>query len=398
MASLPNEDFLLEILKQPTVPFREMHVKRVISEKLKAEAVPFFEDPAGNLIVGVGSRLEYLKQTKLKTDSPLRIYIAHLDHPGFHGEAWRGERELEVKFHGGAPVQHLDGADVWLGDSQGWLGRGRMKQPKLLPSGKSLDTAVIEVEGSLDRKHSDARKIFGAFRFREPVWREGDIYYTKAADDLVGAFAICQLAIETYKGASKKKNSKPVPFIGLLSRAEEVGFVGAVEHFNLGWLKGARRKTVAVSLETSRMLPGAEIGKGPVVRLGDRASIFSSGPTQLLTEIAAKTLPEKHQRRIMDGGTCEGTAALAYGMEVVALSVPLGNYHNQSFEGGPDSRGPGGPAPEFVHRDDVIGLLELCRGLIKAKVNWHDPLELKRLDYAKNAKKYARLMREGLKL
>ena len=45
----------------------------------------------------------------------------------------------------------------------------------------------------------------------------------------------------------------------------------------------------------------------------------------------------------MDGGTCEATTATVYGYPCVGISVPLGNYHNQCFEGGPDSRGPLGP-------------------------------------------------------
>ena len=37
----------------------------------------------------------------------------------------------------------------------------------------------------------------------------------------------------------------------------------------------------------------------------------------------------------MDGGACEATAALASGIPAIGISVPLGNYHNESFEGAP---------------------------------------------------------------
>lgn len=53
--------------------------------------------------------------------------------------------------------------------------------------------------------------------------------------------------------------------------------------------------------------------------------------------------------------------------------MPLGNYHNEGFEGGPDCRAPRGPTPEFVHFVDVEGLLTLCRVLVQPGHAWADP-------------------------
>jgi endoglucanase len=158
----------------------------------------------------------------------------------------------------------------------------------------------------------------------------------------------------------------------LLTRGEEVGFVGAVGHLGLGWIARASRPIVCISLETSRTLPGALIGKGPVVRLGDRRTVFDPGGLAVLTALAEKHLPGRHQRRIMDGGSCEATAATAWGLPAIGISVPLGNYHNQGFEGGPDCRAPMGPAPESVHLDDVDDLLTLCQQLMRPKLAWND--------------------------
>jgi len=146
-----------------------------------------------------------------------------------------------------------------------------------------------------------------------------------------------------------------------------------VGHFELGWLQAARRALVCVSLEASRTLPGAVVGKGPIVRLGDRRTPFHADYLQVLTELAEQVLPQQHQRRIMDGGSCEGSAAMAYGLPTIALAVPLGNYHNQGLEGGPDCRGHLGPAPEFVHLDDVEGQRKLCVALMRGKLPWRDP-------------------------
>jgi endoglucanase len=163
----------------------------------------------------------------------------------------------------------------------------------------------------------------------------------------------------------------------------------------LGWLPRAKRPVVCVSLETSRTLPISAPGKGPIVRLGDRATVFHAASLKVFSDLAAKILPEKHQRRIMDGGSCEATAATVYGLQAIGISVPLGNYHNQSLEGGPDSRGPDGPAPEFVHLDDVAGLLELCHGLLTPGLPWASAWEERKKQFKKSLKNYASLLRTG---
>jgi endoglucanase len=154
-----------------------------------------------------------------------------------------------------------------------------------------------------------------------------------------------------------------------------------------------------VSLETSRTLPGALVGKGPVVRLGDRMTVFDAANLYLFSKLAQEALPERHQKRIMDGGRCEATAAISYGIPSIGISVPLGNYHNQSFEGGPDSLGENGPAPEFVHRDDIRGMLDLCRALMRPKLgkglSWSDPFLQDRKNFKKELKRYAPLLKTG---
>ncbi len=298
----------------------------------------------------------------------MRLFIAHMDHPGFHGVRWLSVWRLLVKWHGGSPVKHLRGGRVWLANDIGIVGEGRIARTTLLPSHHAIDTAEILVEKPLSAAQTPT-SLFGGFRFSAPVWRAGKRIYTQAADDLVGVFAVLTTAIALYSGTRRVQP----PFLGLLTRAEEVGFVGAIAHFELDWRERARRSVVAISLETSRTLPNALIGKGPVVRLGDRRTVFDPGYLSILSEVAGRELPGRHQRRVMDGGTCEATAAIAWGLRAIGISVPLGNYHNQGFEGGPDCAGEKGPAPEFVHLDDIDGLLKLCRGLMQPGLPWAKP-------------------------
>ena len=381
--------FLFDLLRQPTAPFREQQVRAFAEAALARWNIPHGRDPHGNLLVGVRDEADYRRLLHARGDGPVRLFIAHMDHPGFLGARWLDRRRLAVTWHGGSPVKHVTGAKVWLSAGAGFQGEGRLQQVELHPKGYAIQHAVVHCSDSALRSVvPDATKLFGGFAFRAPVWRSGGRIYTKAADDLVGVFAILQTARDLYRRAGTQRP----PFIGLLTRAEEVGFVGAIAHLELGWTESRRRALVAISLEASRTLPGAHIGKGPVVRLGDRRTVFSADGMQLLSELAARLLPQAHQRRVMDGGACEATAATAFGISTIGLTVPLGNYHNQGLEGGADCPHAHGPAPEFVHVDDVQGLLRLCRALFDARLRWDDPWAKTRQRLTRNRRHYARLL------
>lgn len=378
---------LLEtFLSTPTAPFREDQIQALVEDTLLEKEIPFFEDSYGNLVIGVSSKKAYLQLLKKKSKEPLRLFIAHMDHPGFHGAKWLSPTELEIQWHGGSPVSHLEGAKVWISadGAHGYAGSGVLKNIHLAHHGRALEKATVQFSDSTLHDHftRNPKALFGGFQFRSPFFEENGCYYTKAADDLVGCFAILSQPKIHFKHS-----------IGLLTRAEEVGFIGAIEHFEQGWYHKSQRKMIAVSLETSRTLPGADIGKGPVVRLGDRKTVFSPNELQVLTQLAEKILPNtpnetQHQKRVMDGGSCEATAAMTYGISAIGISVPLGNYHNQGFQGGPDCAHPEGPAPEFVHKKDIEGLLKLVRALGHSSLSWEDPWRKQRRLFQKLTQTY----------
>lgn len=384
--------FLTELLSQPTAPFREEHVLALVERALLRARVPAFLDPAGNLVVGADSPAAYRSLLRERSKDPVRLFIAHMDHPGFHGTRWLTPKRLAVKWHGGSPVKHLAGSPVWLADASGYVADGVLARVRLLPSGQAIDTAEVRLHQPLPRSQK-AGALYGGFRFRAPVWRRDQRIYTKAADDLIGVFAIVSMA-ESLFGAARRRRP---PFLGLLTRGEEVGFVGAIAHFDLGWLEARRRPLVAVSLETSRALPDALIGQGPVVRLGDRRTVFNTDPLRVLSDVAERVLPGRHQKRVMDGGTCEATAAISWGLPAIGISVPLGNYHNEHFTGvsgsaGPRARRQGGPAPEYVDLGDVDGLLKLCHGLLEPGLDWSDPWRQQRERLRRQLRRYRPLL------
>lgn len=370
---------LLQLLSLPTAPYRENRVRNYIEEECKKFNIPYFLDSFGNLILGVQSKTEYLKLFKKEKDEPLRIFIAHMDHPGFHGIRWLENGHLEIQWFGGSPVQKLENASIRLHLRQpskqkqkifsNQSFKGTLKNITLHAHGKALFKAEIMLESPFSNSLKDrpvATDLYGSFDFSNPVWIEGENLYSKCCDDLIGVHAILENAKKFF---SQKRKGKNLSFIALLTRAEEVGFIGAIGHFELKWILSGKRPRFVVSLETSRTLPGADIGMGPIVRLGDRLNVFDPSLTHWLSGIALKTLPNEHQKRIMDKGACEASAALAYGLRTIALSVPLGNYHNESFEGGPHSLHPAGPAPEFVALKDIDRLVKIVEAIITEKVS-----------------------------
>jgi putative aminopeptidase FrvX len=218
-------------------------------------------------------------------------FAAHMDHPGFVGD----------EFLGGVPERY------------------REKKPPV--------------------------RDFGAFAMWDlPAFevRDGHIH-ARACDDLIGCAAIVSMFHEL------ERTGAQCTCYGLFTRAEEVGFIGAIH-----LAKSIRVPTDAaiVSLECSSEKGGmCKMGDGVIVRVGDRTSIFDPDETATLHRIAADAgIPV--QRALMSGGTCEGTAYQLYGYRAAALCVALGNYHNC----GPDDR----IEPEFIAIPDYEALTNLC--------------------------------------
>jgi endoglucanase len=143
----------------------------------------------------------------------------------------------------------------------------------------------------------------------------------------------------------------------MLTRAEEVGLVGAIH--------AAKHETIPkgslmLSIETSRQLPNARIGEGPIVRIGDRVTVFDRELSNAISAAASRA-GLRHQRKLMDGGGCEATAFGAYGYRSTGLCLALGNWHNrgnlEAVEGG--DLGAAVPMLEEISLDDFHGLVEL---------------------------------------
>ena len=195
------------------------------------------------------------------------------------------------------------------------------------------------------RKHHPPTRDFGAFAMWDlPACevRDGRIY-SRACDDLIGCATILATLQEL------ERTGAEASVYGIFTRAEEVGFVGALQLAKAALIP---REVTIVSLETSsEKAPGCKMGEGVIVRVGDRTSIFDPAATATFVELAKRAeIPA--QRCLMSGGTCEATAYQLFGYRCGALCVALGNYHNC----GPEER----IEPEFVALADVEAMVRLC--------------------------------------
>src|SRR5258708_13636088 len=156
-----------------------------------------------------------------------------------------------------------------------------------------------------------------------------------------------------------RRSRARVNVIGVISRAEEIGFQGALA---VAASRGVPKNSLVISLETSRELPGVKMGGGVILRVGDRASIFDSEATRFLAEVATGLSRGKRsfafQRGLMSGGTCEATAYQELGFQTAAVCVALGNYHNCA--------GASRIAAEYVSVSDALGMIELLASAAKA--------------------------------
>ncbi len=301
---------LRAILEQPTAPFHEEFVRDEIVRQLRdCPHVTIEHDRFGNVIA---------RYAHGPTLARPWAFGAHMDHPG-----WIRGEDGELTFHGSVAATFLTDPNTReFGDFAMW------------------DLPAFELEDN--RIHS------------------------RACDDLLGcAEIVClfqQLAASEVQAHC----------LGLFTRAEEVGFWGAIKLARSGVLPHDVR---ILSLETSAPRGGAEIGKGPIVRVGDRLSIFDSRETaRLLNAARANNIPV--QRCLLDGGACEATAYQAYGYTSAAASIGLGNYHNCAPDGTIQA--------EFVSVDDYTNMVRLCFALVTSPDD-DDPVAMLRAQLEQRA-------------
>ncbi|MSQ28781.1 MAG: M28 family peptidase [Dehalococcoidia bacterium] len=336
----PIEQILAKLAARPVAPLHEEGVAEVVRGVLGDAGVPYSLDPFGNIIAHYRAgtpRVEF-------------CLVAHMDHPGFEVARAGPDRSEAVVLGGVARSGLSAGTRLRLSTSRGWAPATVAALAPLRRDGRSprFTFTTDETVGPDD---------WGVWEL--PDFEErGELLHLRAADDLAG----CAVILATMAELAARGLAAGV--YGVFTRAEEIGLVGASLM--------AKRQTIpttaiVISLESSRHLPGAELGKGPVIRTGDlrrtfdhEAERYLHAGRELLDEMEP---PLPVQRQLMYGGTCEATPFGAFGYRATGIALPLGNYHNQGADGSLEA--------EFIHRADLAGALALVLATIERSA---DPL------------------------
>lgn len=341
---------LTEFINLPTAPFVETapldFIRRFVAARPPLSGR---SDRYGNLLVS------YTVGASRRKTRPV-LLAGHLDHPGFVSEALLDARTLRASWRGWVRPEFFPNARVrfWNGDM--WV-RGRVVE--VIP-------ATTEGTAPRRRRATASARSFGAesppagvvvrTTAEVPVgapgmWdfpdarRVGRRLHARACDDVVGVAAIlCFLDI-----MCRKKS--PARCHAFFTRAEEVGFGGALAACADG---GLPRDAIVVAIECSKAIAGVSLGAGPVLRVGDKATVFTPAATafcQTVAEDLAKANSSfRFQRKLMDGGTCESTVYCHYGYDATGICLPLLNYHNMDLERGR-------VAAEIIDLDDFENLV-----------------------------------------
>lgn len=335
-----NDERALQILAdlggRPAVAFHEGLVSEYVQRAIAGLGLTPRTDQYGNIIVRVQGTVAGV---------PPIAFMAHMDHPGFEAVELR-EGALIAEARGGVPPSSLaETVPVEIVERNGARRKARLGGP----AGAPEERRVLVHTGDASSVPLPAAVVFDLVDFEQ---RE-DLLHMRAADDLAGCGAI----IAALHGIANAPVEGDV--YGVFTRAEEVGLVGArlmaQEH-------SLPADCLVVSLESSRELPGAVQGAGPVIRVGDATFTFSAEAEQVL-HVARRNLVErdpetKVQRQLMSGGTCEASGFAAFGYATTGIAFPLGNYHNATPEGGVDA--------EYIHVDDYLTGVRLVEGAARS--------------------------------
>lgn len=323
------EKWLHELTHLPTAPGIEDAVIGWVERWVRTRGdLSLSRDTGGNLLI----------TRKGREDRPLVLAVAHMDHPAFVITGVEG-RCATFEFRGGVSAPYFEQARVEIVSRPGGAA-GRV-------IAYDDESQLGEIRFDNDRSAGPGDIAMWTF----PKTRAGEgMFKAPACDDLAGVTAALAALDRCRRDPSLRH------FGVLLTRAEEVGLVGAIHV--------ARHETVPsdariISIETSRELADARIGDGPVIRTGDRSTVFDRTLTNRISR-AAVTEGIPHQRRLMSGGGCEATAFGAYGYQATGLCLALGNWHNRgNLDQVEAGTGEATPMLEEIALDDFHGLVDL---------------------------------------
>jgi len=288
----------------PTAAYHEGHVRACLLERLAG--LPHLTtrlDEFGNL----HASYEHAAAGR----EPFRV-VAHMDHPAF--VVVRKKGVVELHFEGGVDQSYFAGKSITFHNEETPKALGRAT---ITSTDFSEEAKRVRIAGGIPAAATFAVWTLPRARCTKRL------FISPACDDLAQVSTVLALLRRLALGKAKASVH------AIFTRAEEVGFAGA-----LAALKSSTplASMPTLSLEMSKARGFARIEGGPVVRVGDRLSIFDSRITHWLEtafrDFQAQQPSAVYQRLLMGGGTCEASVFQRSGLPTGALCVALNNYHN----------------------------------------------------------------------
>ncbi len=326
-------DLLRDLLSLPTAPFVEDRVldfARNLGRQHRWYCTP---DRFGNVLV---SRRQALPRRPI-------IIVAHADHPGFIARRMLRTGRLLADWHGWVEPEYFVGTRVRFHPAGGGVVRGVVREIAAIDTRDNrqrVQQVVVELAGEVAAGSPGSWDL--------PAFRQRQRRIEALACDDVAGLAAALAAMDLLARAGLRHDAAV-----LVTRAEEAGLIGASA---AAFGHVLPPEAVFVSIECSLAQPEAPQQAGPIVRIGDRASVFDADLVDWLCRIAGRIAQEDGgfawQRKLMPGGTCEASVFRAAGYRAAGLCVPLGNYHNRDTKRRTI-------AAEHIDREDWLGLVRL---------------------------------------
>jgi endoglucanase len=311
------------------------YVERFVRERRRLR---LRRDEHGNVLIVLPGR----------SKGPARwVFTAHMDHPGMVTRGMIDENTVEAEFRGFVLAKYVKGTKVRFFDGQREI-TGKVVKAKADKRG--LRTSAVRARVG----RAVGPNVIGMLDQGEGRVKGGR-FYSRAIDDLGGAAAGLAMLDKLHR------NPPAATVAVLLTRAEEEGLIGAIAAAKRPKLLKKSDRLIAV--ECSAVQPYAPQGTGPIIRVGDKTSVFDSSLTYFLTQQAEalrkKNRSFRYQRALMPGGTCEATVYDAYGFRAAGVCVAMGNYHNMN-------RGRKRIGPEHIDVNDWKNMVNLFVAIARA--------------------------------
>ena len=305
----------------------EDEVRALIFKKISGDC---FVDPLGNLIVhrafGTGQE-----------NRPRLMISAHMDEVGFMITEITDEGYLHFDTVGGIDESVMAGRKVTLGDeaphvrgvicSKAIHHKSKKERQKTTP----VDKLYMDI-GAESREEAESLVSIGTFGTFDSEFytfgRDGRMVKSKALDDRMG----CAALVELLRSLDENPVSYDLDLFVCFTVREEIGLSGAKT------ASAQIRPDFALVLETTavgdvaEVAPAkrvADVGKGGVISLMDRATVYDRPFVDFLLNTAKEEGIAAQIKRYVSGGNDAGHIhKTGTGVRTAALSVPTRYLHS----------------------------------------------------------------------